>query len=393
MQTAIEHIPAESRRPGALDFAAALLLLGTIVLHVVAMMPTYFGGSLTSQPDQAALYSVLAASWALALAIGLTGPHRMPVAAALATGVAVAELGFRVADLGDALKYGTDTAGAGLWLMESAWVVGAAGAVVALLAARSRHSNRTGPEAAGAGDWQVDWAEPAREAPVDDVRVNPYSDAMPSPADEAVLESPVSNGAGPAPAEASFSVVPDAEEDPHERLAWTLLVVVLAAVVAGAFLPAWDHAVAVSTQSGQTVTRSLGNAFNGPWQQVLGIALAAAALLVVPAVAVRMRDKAAGAAAAVGALLVLASQLVSAVVQVDEPVPAADFGIGSAQAHSLGLSLSLKLTGWFTLEALAAYALFAAVMVWATLRTVQENSAGTVPSAPERRSAAMPSAL
>lgn len=189
-----------------------------------------------------------------------------------------------------------------------------------------------------------------------------------------------------------LEAVPDTDADAHERLAWTLLVVILAVIVAGAFLPAWDHAVAVSTQTGQTVSKSLGNAFSGPWQQVVGTVLAALALLAVPIVAIRLRDKAVGAALAIGALLVLTAQLAAAVVQVDQPVPPADFGITAQQARDLGLQLSLKLTGWFTLDALAAYALFAAVMVWATLRLVHENSAGTPPSTPDPRSDWMRSA-
>jgi hypothetical protein len=373
MQMASETTAIASRRPGALDFVAALLLLATVVLHVVAMAPTYFAGtgSLMSQPDQAALYSVLAASWALALGIGLTGPHRTPVAAAIAVGVAVTELGFRAADLGDALRFGTGTVGSGLWLMEVAWVVGAAAAVAAVLAARSRHAPKAPAlaEPPVPSELDIDWTVP------------------PTPEVDPVEAAPDPQVVMPA-----GSILPDTDEDPHERLAWTLLVAVLAAVVAGAFLPAWDHAVAVSTSTGQSVTRSLGNAFSGPWQQVVGIVVVAVVLLAVPVVAIRLRRKAVGAGLVIGGLLVLTSQLVSAVVQVDEAVPPSDFGINSSQAHSLGLSLSLQLTGWFTVDALAAYALFAAVMVWATLRFDHESSPGTVPIAPERRSEAMPSA-
>ena len=425
----VEPTESESRRPTGLDFAAALLLLATVVLHVVAMVPTYFvgTGSLMSQADQAALYSVLAAAWALALGIGLTGPHRTPVAAAIAVGVAVTELGFRVADLGDAIHYGTNTVGAGLWLMEAAWVIGAVAATVAVLAARARHGIRARP--GEPSEWQIDWS-----APVEGSTANPYAE-HPAPVTESPTVSPEATYSPTVGPEATYSpavgaevaespttetgavesptvsmespgahdptdaipaarggdtsvlnTVGSTEADAHERLAWTLLVAVLAALVAGSFLPAWDHAVAVSTQSGQTVSKSLGNAFSGPWQQVLGTVLAAAALLVVPVVAIRWRNRAVGAALVVGALLVLTSQLVAAVVQVDQPVPPLDFGISAQQARDLGLQLSLRLTGWFTLDALAAYALFAAVMVWATLRAVHENSGGMPPSTPDPRS-------
>ncbi|HLI53672.1 MAG TPA: hypothetical protein VKU88_05055, partial [Acidimicrobiales bacterium] len=90
----------------------------------------------------------------------------------------------------------------------------------------------------------------------------------------------------------------------------------------------------------------------------------------------RLRDRGVAAAASVGSLLVLATQLVAAVVQVDEPVPPAELGVSPAQAGQLGLHISMQLTGWFTLDALAAYALFAAVMIWATLRAAPEESPG-----------------
>ena len=183
---------------------------------------------------------------------------------------------------------------------------------------------------------------------------------------------------------------PGAGEDSHERAAWTMLVVVLALLVAGAFLPAWDHAVAYSPVTGQGINRSLGNAFSGPWQQVIGTVLAAVAMAAVPAVAVRLRNRAAGAAAVCGSLLVLGSQLTAAVVQVDQPVSPAQVGLSGGEAARLGLQLALKLTGWFTVDALAAYALFAAVLVWATLRVHHENSPGSRPSAPDFRNDAIP---
>ena len=338
--------PADLRRPGVLELLAGGLLLATVILHVVAMAPTYFtgSGSLMSQPDQAALYAVLAAAWALALVIGLTGPHRTPVAAALAAGIALTELGLRISDLADALRYGTG--GPGVWLMVAAWGVGAAGAVIAVMAARSRHAAPVAPAEPEPSEWKIDWTSP---------------------------------GAAPEPPRASGYSVPE-HYDPHERTAWTLLAVVLAVLVAGTFLPPWDHGVAVYTATGRTVSQNLGNAFKAPWQEMLGSVLTAVALLVIPIVAIRMRNRAAGAAAAVGTLLVLSSQFVSAIVQVDDPASA--FGITSAQARNLGVQLSMKLTGWFVVDAIAAYALFAAVMVWATLKHPHENSAGTAPTTP-----------
>jgi hypothetical protein len=168
-------------------------------------------------------------------------------------------------------------------------------------------------------------------------------------------------------------------------------VALLAVAVAGAFLPAWDHFVGYSSRTGRSTSFSLGNAFSGPWQVVAGNVISAVALVAVPIAAVRLRNRAAGAAAVAGSLIVLAAQFTAAVVQVGQPVSPSVVGLTQAQADTLGLTLSMKLTAWFTLDALAAFALFAVVMVWAFARLVQENSAGVEPSAPDFRREAMPS--
>lgn len=329
------------RRPSRLDLVAGVLLVSTVVLHVVAMLPAYYNEpashqSLAAQTDLATLYAILAAAWALVLAIGLTGPARVPISAAMAVGIAVTELGFRVADLGDMFRYGYSQAGAGLWFMTVAWVVGAVATAALVLAARRQA--RLAADAQPAGQLSPGVGEPAAGS----------------------------------------------------REAWSLWVTVLALAVAGAFLPPWDTYRAVSSVSGRSLTRNLGNAFSNPWQIITGDVLVSCAVLIVPVVAIRLRNRHIGAAAVVGMLLVLATQLVSAVVQVDLPVTADQLGINSGAAAQLGLSFSLHLSGWFVLEAVAAFGLFAAVMVWATLRVIHESSPGTLPRAPEARSDAIP---
>jgi hypothetical protein len=331
------------RRPTAGDVLAGLLLVATVALHIAAMFPVYFAQqnqSLAGQTDQAAIYAVLAAAWALVLAVLLTGPARIAIAAAMAVGVAATELGFRVADLGQVFRYGSNQAGTGLWLMTAAWAVGALSAVALVIAARRQsrlsrqHSEST-------------WDTPEHLATGD-------------------------------PAIGS-------------RGAWTAIVAILAVAVAGAFLPSWDRYRAASSVTGRTVSREVGNAFtNNPWQVTLGDVLVSAALLSIPIIAIRMKNRYVGAALAVGALLVLASQLVGAVVQVDMPVTPDLIGLPTSEAQQLGLSLSLRLTDWYVLEAIAAFGLFAAAMIWATLRVDHENSPGTLPSAPPARSDAIP---
>jgi hypothetical protein len=119
------------------------------------------------------------------------------------------------------------------------------------------------------------------------------------------------------------------------------------------------------------VSFNLGNAFSGPWQVVIGNVFVAVALVLVPLLAVRMRVRAAGAALVAGALIVLASQFTAAIVQVDHHVPPSVAGLTPTQANQLGLQLQMSLTGWFTFDVLAAFALFVAVMVLGHVREVE----------------------
>jgi hypothetical protein len=403
MEAVVAAPDAASRRPTGVDLLAGILLAGTVILHVVAMIPTYSGGSvngsLVSQPDQAALYSVLAAGWALALVVGLTGPVRIPIAAGLAVGLAATEMGFRLTDIGSVIRYGSSQAGPGLWIMTSAWAVGAAGAAAAVVAARSRRSvaqvvpAKEEPDV-GPVSW---WPEPDRGLdaesgrPLDEPATQPSatSPVATQPfATSPVATQPLATGqlAGAPRDGDTMAFHALAAADAEDRLAWTILVTLLALVVAGAFLPSWDHYVVYSATTRRALTFNLGNAFSGPWAVVAGNVLVALALVVVPVAAVRLRNRAVGAAAVAGALIVLASQFTSAVVQVDERVAPSLFGFTNAQVSQLGLLLTLKLTAWYTIDALAAFGLLVAVMAWATLREVQENSPGTLPSAPEARS-------
>ena len=322
------------RHPSRLELAAGALLATTVVLHVVAMFPVYFAGnsgqSIASQSDQAALYGVVAGIWALALGFGLSSPSRVRAGAGIALGAAVAEAGYRLSDVGQVFRYGTSQASTGLWLMVAAWFVGVAAAVLAALAVRRAARN-----------------DPAA-----------------------------------APAAAEEPLVP--------RLVARVGVAVLALAAAGFFLPAWDHYSGSSSVTGRGFSFNLGNAFAEPWQVVTGNVLSAVAIAAVPILAGLWlwRDRQLAAGAVAGVLGMLAAQFAAAVVQVDQPVPPAIAGLSPAQAHQLGLAIGLKLSGWVLADALVAFGLFALVMALATARPVQENSAATLPSAPDARSAA-----
>ena len=307
------------RHPSRLELAAGGLLFASVVLHVVAMFPNYlpFSSStpvsIVSQSDQAALFAVVAGAWATALAFGLAGPRWVKVATGLAVGTAFGELGFRVSDLGEVFRYGTGLAGPGLWVMTAAWVVGAAGAGTAVAAIVRSKS-------------------------------------------EAAVSDPPRSG--------------------FTRWGVAAAIGVLSIATAGLFLPAWDHYTGVSSVTGRAVSFNLGNAFAEPWQIVIGNVLSALAIAAVPIVAAVLmwRDRRAAVAATAGVLSLLAAQFVSAVIQVDQAVPASIAGLNGAQARQLGLSLSLRLTGWFALDAILALAVLVVTVVVAAAKAPSEES-------------------
>jgi ABC-type transport system involved in multi-copper enzyme maturation permease subunit len=307
---------SDRRRPTVLELLAGVLILACVVLHVVAMTQTYFRGegTLASQPDQAVLFSVIAASWALVFVVGLFGPARLAIAAGLAVGVAGTELGFRVTDVGTALKLGSSAVGTGLWLMAAGWVVGAVGTVLLAISVSVRKS-----------------ANPQARRRSADGR--------------------------------------------YERTAgWIAAVGALALATACLFLPPWDHYKLTATVTGNTKTVNLGNGLSGPWQIVVGNLIVVAALFVLPVVAIRMRRRSVGAAIVVGSLLILAAELASAVVQVDQPVSPASVGLDEGTARQLGVVITPTLTGWFALEAIAALVLVATILFWATARVDPPSS-------------------
>jgi hypothetical protein len=400
-----------ARRPTRLEVTAAGLLAASVILHLVAMIPPYYGGagptSLWSEPDQAAQYAVLAAGWALALGIALTGPGRARIGAAVAVGVAATEFGLRLSDLGEVFRYGTGEASAGLWLMTAAWAVGATGAGLAVAAVRwrDRLAGGSGPEYSAApldsaptppvtgvcdSSGALGGSGAGPESPTAPLSVPTGSSTVPlsvgpgawTVADETGREAATLAFAVP---DATASLPSGARLPESLGAAPAVLIVVLALATAGAFLPAWDHYTGTAATTGRSLSFNLGNAFSGPWQVVIGNVCVALALVAVPLFAVRMRVRAAGAALVAGALIVLASQFTAAIVQVDHHVPPSVAGLTPTQANQLGLQLQMSLTGWFTFDVLAAFALFVAAMVLGHVREVEvpATSIGAPPSVPK----------
>jgi hypothetical protein len=303
---------------------AAAHIHACVVLHLVALTQSYFQGegTLGSQPDQVVLYSVLAAGWVGVLVVSLLGRDRVAIGAALAVGLAATELGFRVSDLGSAINAGISEAGSGLWMLTVAWVLGAAGTVLLVVAARS----------------------------------------------------PISDTAG---------VTAEPADGRYDRTAgWITAVGVLGVAAAALYLPPWDHYVLTATVSGEVRKINLGNGLSGPWPVVLGNLIVAGAIFAAALVAILLRHRRVGAALVVGSLVALGSQMASAVIQVDQPVSPAAVGLAEGTARELGVVINVSLTSWFALDALAALVLLATVTVWAVARVVRGDTSTVSPAPP-----------
>ncbi len=137
-----------------------------------------------------------------------------------------------------------------------------------------------------------------------------------------------------------------------------LILAALAAIgTAITFAPSWDS-YTIRTASGATQSLTAGNAFANPAAVIIGDVAVMVALVAVVIIAALWRPVRLGAVLLAGAAIPMAAQAISALVQVSEPVSAADFGISSAQAARLGLTISVGLTPAFWIYCAFVVALF-----------------------------------
>jgi hypothetical protein len=137
-----------------------------------------------------------------------------------------------------------------------------------------------------------------------------------------------------------------------------LTLAVLAAVgAAAAFAPSWDS-YTLRTAAGLTQFVTAGNSFANPAPVIAGDVAVMVALVVVVVAAVLWRPIRLGAALLAGAVIPMAAQVISALVQVGEPTSPAQFGISPAQAAQAGLTISSGVTPAFWI-----YCAFVAALV------------------------------
>jgi hypothetical protein len=259
------------------------------MLGLIGLFPAYIGSaSVASQSFNLVPHVIYLVTWALSAVLILAGGARMRAGALLGLGTSAVTLGLFIADTGTAASGGSNLTGAGLVLSILGWLGCTAGLVLAATAGRA-------------------------------VR------------------------AGLAPREGLFGRF--ASRPGHDIV--PLVALVLAAIGAAvAFAPSWDR-FTLATASGQSQIVTAGNAFANPGPVIFGDVVAMVAIVAVVIMAALWRPLRLGAALALGAAVPLVAQGISAIVEISEPASPGQFGISSAQASQLGLTIHSGLTAIF----------------------------------------------
>lgn len=152
--------------------------------------------------------------------------------------------------------------------------------------------------------------------------------------------------------------------------------VLAAAGAAAAFAPAWDS-YTLRNAAGASQTVTLGNAFSNPAPVIAGDVIVMIALVAVVVVAALWRPARMGAALLAGAIVPMAAQAISAVVQLASGTSTALFGIPPAQASRQGITISAGLTPAFWI-----YLVFVLALIGLCAWMVVPQRRGTASAAP-----------
>ncbi len=270
---------------------AASLAVG-VVLGIAGLFPPYLAGtSLAQQPAQLVPHAIYLAVWTASMVLILLGGVRLRLGALLGVGLSVVTFGLFFADAGTAIAAGAHTAGWGLWLSLLGWLACAAGSVLAFLC-----RSAAAPPADGTRGWL---------------------------ARQDYLHRPRGSELGP-----------------------VVLLVLAGLGVAAAFAPAWDS-YTLHTAAGQSQSLTAGNAFSNPGLVIAGDVAVMVALAAVVIVAALWRPVHHGALLLAGAVIPMAAQAISALIQVGEATSPTQFGISSAQATQIGLTIHAGVTPAF----------------------------------------------
>jgi hypothetical protein len=132
----------------------------------------------------------------------------------------------------------------------------------------------------------------------------------------------------------------------RRRTAVTLAVTALLAVGAAVtFAPSWDSYTLRTTS--QVIQTTAGNVFSNPGPVIFGNVAVMVAFVAVAAAAALWQPTRLGAAVLAGALIPMAAQVISALIQVTQAVSPAQFGISPSRAAQAGLTITSGLTPAF----------------------------------------------
>jgi hypothetical protein len=134
-----------------------------------------------------------------------------------------------------------------------------------------------------------------------------------------------------------------------------VLTVVVAVLAVAAFLPSWDRYEIVNS-AGRTATVTLGDAFSQPAGIMAGELVAALAIGIIAVLGAFWAPPIVGAWMTAGVVVALGSQLISAAVQVNQPL----------SVTGAGERATMSLTGYWAIDVGAAVAL-AGLALWAGL--------------------------
>jgi hypothetical protein len=162
---------------------------------------------------------------------------------------------------------------------------------------------------------------------------------------------------------------------PAAALAVTAL---LAAGVAIAFAPSWDS-YTLRTPSRLIGTVTAGYIFSNPGPVIAGNIVVMVALVAVAAAAALWRPARLGAALLAGALIPMAAQAISAMIQVGQSVSPTQFGISPSRAAQVGLTITTGLTPAFWIY-LALLVTLAGICAWLLIPARPRRQDGTSPA-------------
>jgi hypothetical protein len=348
---------AARRRGGTALLAGEGLLVLGVVLGLAGLFPAYEGGqSLLSQSFQVVPHLCYVIAWAASaglIALSVTRPRAARLGALFALGLSAVTFGLFLSDLGEVTSGGASL-GLGLVVSLLGWLACTVGAGLALLAScRDRDQEQAGP--AGAGFTGAGFTG-------------------------AGFTGAGFTGAGPAGVPIAAKAERGWPARPTRAHAGPLALLVLAGIgTAAAFAPSWDSYTVTQASTGTVQTYLEGNAFSNPGVMIAGSVAAMVAVIAVAALAALWRPAKQGALLLAGAIVPLAAQAISALLQISQPAYGL-FGLTQAQAKAEGVTITAGVTPIFWVYCVFVIALLVSC-AW-LLTTPGQPAIAAVPLSP-----------